>query len=57
MQICRRSPTSQNLLENYPPFLLLLGLAAVNRPIVAGVAGAIRLAGFVAYVKGYQVRA
>lgn len=53
----RRSPTSQNILENYPSFLLLLGLASVNRPMVAGVAGAIRLAGFVAYVIGYRVRA
>ncbi|CAM9792751.1 unnamed protein product [Ectocarpus sp. 12 AP-2014] len=44
----------QNVLENYPSFLLLLGLAAINRPIVAGVAGAIRLAGFVAYVIGYR---
>ncbi|CAN0418234.1 unnamed protein product, partial [Ectocarpus sp. 13 AM-2016] len=40
--------------ENYPSFLLLLGLAAINRPTIAGVAGAIRLAGFVAYVIGYR---
>ncbi|CAM9917010.1 unnamed protein product, partial [Ectocarpus sp. 8 AP-2014] len=44
----------QNVLENYPPFLLLLGLAAINRPTIAGVAGAVRLAGFVAYVIGYR---
>lgn len=46
----------QNVLENYPAFLVLLGLASVNRPTVAAAAGAIRLAGFVAYVLGYRVR-
>lgn len=45
----------QNVLENYPPFLVGLALASVHRPILAAVAGLIRLAGFVAYVKGYQV--
>lgn len=47
---------SQNVLENYPSFLLLLALASVTRPTVAGVAGAVRLAGFVVYVINYRVR-
>ena len=48
---------SQNVLENYPPYLLLLGLASVNRPTVAAAAGAVRLAGFVVYVISYRVSA
>ncbi|CAM9143789.1 unnamed protein product [Pylaiella littoralis] len=44
----------QNILENYPAFLLLLGLASVHRPTLAAAGGAVRLAGFVAYVIGYR---
>ncbi|CAN0015706.1 unnamed protein product, partial [Hapterophycus canaliculatus] len=44
----------QNVLENYPPFLMLLALSSVYRPKVAAVAGAIRLAGFVVYVINYR---
>ena len=55
--LTHRMAASQNVLENYPPYLLLLGLASVNRPTVAAVAGAIRLAGFVVYVISYRVSA
>ncbi|CAN0350481.1 unnamed protein product [Ascophyllum nodosum] len=44
----------QNILENYPQFLVLLALASVHRPIIAAIAGAIRLMGFVSYALGYQ---
>ncbi|CAN0051723.1 unnamed protein product, partial [Ectocarpus fasciculatus] len=44
----------QNVLENYPQFLLLLGLAAIERPKFAAVAGAIRVAGFIVYVITYR---
>lgn len=45
----------QNVLENYPQFIILLTLASVNRPAWGAAAGAMRLVGFVLYVKGYQV--
>jgi glutathione S-transferase len=44
----------QNVLENYPQFLALLGLASVHRPAAAAVLGAIRLVGFIGYVRGYS---
>ncbi|CAM9542751.1 unnamed protein product [Phaeothamnion confervicola] len=44
----------QNVLENYPAFLVMMTLATLDRPLPAAVAGAVRLAGFVMYVKGYQ---
>ncbi|CAN0466601.1 unnamed protein product [Ascophyllum nodosum] len=44
----------QNILENYPQFLVLLALASVHRPTIAAIAGAIRLMGFVSYALGYQ---
>ncbi|CAM9546710.1 unnamed protein product [Discosporangium mesarthrocarpum] len=44
----------QNVMENLPYFLVLLGTSAIHRPVAAAVAGLTRLAGFVAYVKGYQ---
>lgn len=47
---------SQNVLENYPPFLVLLALSSVHRPTLGGLAGAVRLAGFVVYVISYRVR-
>lgn len=47
--------SSQNVLENYPIFLMLLAVSSINRPHIAAALGAIRLLGFVLYVKGYQV--
>lgn len=47
--------TWQNVLENYPTFLMLLGISSIHRPIMAATFGAIRLAGFVFYVRGYRV--
>jgi MAPEG family len=47
-------PMLQNVLENYPQFLALLGLASVHRPAVAAVLGAVRLIGFIGYVRGYS---
>ena len=44
----------QNMLENYPQFLLLMGIASIHRPTLAAAAGAIRLVGFVLYALGYQ---
>lgn len=48
-------PTPQNVLENYPQFLVLFAMASIKRPTWAAVAGAIRLVGFVLYVTGYRV--
>ena len=45
----------QNVMENYPQFIVLLTLASVKRPTLAAAAGALRLLGFVLYVKGYRV--
>ncbi|CAM9803525.1 unnamed protein product, partial [Chrysoparadoxa australica] len=44
----------QNCLENYPLFIMLLGISSVARPTAAAVLGGIRLAGFILYVKGYR---
>eukprot|EP00904_Undaria_pinnatifida_P000122 jgi/Undpi1/1010/HiC_scaffold_10.g04474.m1 len=44
----------QNVLENFPQFIVLLTLASVKRPTVAAAAGALRLIGFIRYVQGYQ---
>lgn len=51
-----RCEPQQNLLENYPQFLVLLALSSVHRPVAGAIAGAIRLSGFIVYVIGYQVR-
>jgi hypothetical protein len=39
----------QNTLENYPQFLLMLGLGSVNYPLVSSIGGAIWLLGRLAY--------
>mmetsp|Transcript_16097 Transcript_16097/g.18227 ORF Transcript_16097/g.18227 Transcript_16097/m.18227 type:complete len:145 (+) Transcript_16097:108-542(+) len=44
----------QNILENYPVFLLTMFMASLKRPHVAAVLGLIRLLGFIAYAVGYQ---
>mmetsp|Transcript_1663 Transcript_1663/g.2476 ORF Transcript_1663/g.2476 Transcript_1663/m.2476 type:complete len:145 (-) Transcript_1663:54-488(-) len=44
----------QNILENYPPFLLLMTTGSIFHPGVAAVLGAIRLNGFIFYVRGYS---
>eukprot|EP00752_Nemacystus_decipiens_P014173 g12604.t1 len=44
----------QNVLENYPAFLVLLVLSSAHRPTVGGLASAVRLAGFVVYVINYR---
>lgn len=52
----RMLAASQNVLENYPSFLVLLALSSIHRPTVGGLAGLVRLAGFVVYVISYRVR-
>ena len=39
----------QNTLENYPQFLLMLGLGSIQYPLVSSVGGAIWLLGRIAY--------
>lgn len=43
----------QNSLENYPGFLAMLFLASLKRPEVAAALGAIRLLGFIVYMREY----
>eukprot|EP00611_Tribonema_gayanum_P025667 TRINITY_DN590_c0_g1_i2.p1 TRINITY_DN590_c0_g1~~TRINITY_DN590_c0_g1_i2.p1 ORF type:complete len:149 (-),score=44.00 TRINITY_DN590_c0_g1_i2:380-826(-) len=44
----------QNILENYPPFLMLLAVGSTYRPALAAAFGALRLFGFISYYKGYS---
>lgn len=44
----------QNCLENYPQFLMLLAIGAINRPHIAAVLGAIRVVGFLVYIISYS---
>ncbi|KAG7400884.1 Microsomal glutathione S-transferase 3 [Phytophthora boehmeriae] len=44
----------QNVLENIPVFYAMLATASIYRPKLAAAAGAIRIAGFIMYVKGYS---
>jgi len=44
----------QNTLENYPQFLLLLGLGSIQYPLVSSIGGAIWLLGRLAYFHGYS---
>lgn len=39
----------QNTLENYPQFLLMLGLGSIQYPLISSVGGVIWLAGRLAY--------
>lgn len=39
----------QNTLENYPSFLLMLGLGSIEYPLVSSIGGAIWLLGRLAY--------
>jgi len=43
----------QNTLENYPSFLLMLGLGSIEYPLVSSIGGAIWLLGRLAYFQGY----
>eukprot|EP00611_Tribonema_gayanum_P025666 TRINITY_DN590_c0_g1_i1.p2 TRINITY_DN590_c0_g1~~TRINITY_DN590_c0_g1_i1.p2 ORF type:complete len:162 (-),score=33.23 TRINITY_DN590_c0_g1_i1:380-865(-) len=49
-----RPPPRQNILENYPPFLMLLAVGSTYRPALAAAFGALRLFGFISYYKGYS---
>ncbi|KAH7474445.1 hypothetical protein PRIC1_013426 [Phytophthora ramorum] len=44
----------QNVLENLPLFYAMLATSSIYRPTIAAVAGVVRIAGFVMYVKGYS---
>jgi len=44
----------QNTLENYPQFLLMLGLGSIQYPLISSIGGAIWLLGRVAYFHGYS---
>jgi len=44
----------QNTLENYPQFLLMLGLGSMQYPLVSSIGGAIWLLGRLAYFHGYS---
>ncbi|CAN0326907.1 unnamed protein product [Ascophyllum nodosum] len=44
----------QNVVENFPQFIVLLALGSVHRPIAAAVAGAIHLGGVIVYVINYR---
>ena len=39
----------QNTLENYPQFLLMLGLGSIQYPLISSIGGAIYLLGRLAY--------
>lgn len=39
----------QNTIENYPQFLLMLGLGSIQYPLISSVGGAIYLIGRIAY--------
>jgi len=43
----------QNTLENYPQFLMLLGIGGLEMPVFSAIGGAIWIAGRIAYAKGY----
>ncbi|KAJ3270714.1 Microsomal glutathione S-transferase 3 [Terramyces sp. JEL0728] len=43
----------QNTLENIPGFLILLGLSAIEFPLVSAVSGAVYLVSRIVYAKGY----
>ena len=43
----------QNTLENYPQFLLMLGLGSIQYPLVSSIGGAVWLLGRLAYFQGY----
>ncbi|CAF0795720.1 unnamed protein product [Rotaria sordida] len=44
----------QNTLENYPQFLLMLGLGSVEYPLVSSIGGVIWLLGRLVYFHGYS---
>jgi len=44
----------QNTLENYPQFLLMLGLGSIKYPLISSIGGAIWLLGRLAYFHGYS---
>lgn len=44
----------QNTLENYPQFLLMLGLGSIQYPLISSVGGAIWLLGRIVYFQGYS---
>nr|QPM92676.1 microsomal Glutathione S-transferase [Procambarus clarkii] len=44
----------QNTLENYPQFLLMLGLGSIKYPLISSIGGAVWLAGRIAYFEGYS---
>jgi glutathione S-transferase len=44
----------QNTLENYPQFLLMLGLGSIKYPLISSIGGAIYLLGRIAYFEGYS---
>jgi hypothetical protein len=39
----------QNTLENYPQFLLMLGLGSIQYPLISSIGGAVWLIGRIAY--------
>jgi glutathione S-transferase len=39
----------QNTLENYPQFLVMLGLGSIKYPLISSIGGAIWLLGRIAY--------
>ncbi|CAF1344222.1 unnamed protein product [Adineta steineri] len=43
----------QNTLENYPQFLLMLGLGSIQYPLISSIGGAIWLIGRLVYFQGY----
>jgi len=44
----------QNTLENYPQFLLVLGLGSIQYPLISSIGGAVYLLGRLAYFQGYS---
>lgn len=44
----------QNTLENYPQFLVMLGLGSIKYPLISSIGGGIWLLGRVVYFQGYS---
>ncbi|CAF3427420.1 unnamed protein product, partial [Rotaria sp. Silwood2] len=44
----------QNTLENYPQFLLMLGLGSIQYPLISSIGGFIWLLGRIVYFHGYS---
>lgn len=45
----------QNTLENYPQFLLVLGLGSIQYPLISSIGGAIYLLGRIAYFQVWRL--